>query len=246
MIEEIFQGIFFGILQGLTEFLPVSSSGHLVLAQKLANFSSPGILLETTLHAGTLLAIVFYFRETVFRLDRKLATLIIVGSVPAGVVGFLLSDGIKPLFESLTVVGAALIVTAFLNYFVDQFVTNKKTINYKDALFIGVFQAFAIIPGLSRSGSTIFAGTFNKIDRKTAASFSFLLSIPAVLGANILEFASIEGGNHSPWTMAFGFIFSFIFGYLAIEIIFKILEKKRFWIFSLYALVVGVGVLLLK
>jgi len=244
---NIISALFLGLIQGLTEFLPVSSSGHLVLAQSfLPAFSQSGVLFDVVLHAGTLTAVVVYFRKKILGLTRREIILLVIGSVPAAIVGFLASDLIESLFTSTKVVGVALLVTAAMNILTDRFRQKIKKVRVLDSVVIGSFQALAIIPGVSRSGSTIFAATARGVNRQKAAEFSFLLSVPAVLGANLLQFYKYPGelgGNMLGLTA--GFVAAFISGYLAIYLVFKALLAKNFKLFGIYALVVGLSALLL-
>lgn len=238
--------IFLGILQGLTEFLPVSSSGHLVIAQKLLkNFQQPGVLFDVILHAGTVLSVIYYFRKKLVKLDTNYLKLFIVGTIPAVIFGFIFKDFFEGLFINVKLVGFALIVTGIMNFFTDSFKAENKNISVKNSLIIGLFQAMAMVPGISRSGSTIFSGTKRGISGKTVAEFSFLLSIPAVLGANLLEIISYrDNANINFVNYSAGIIFSFISGLLAINLVFKFLKRKKFRIFSYYALALGIFTLI--
>jgi undecaprenyl-diphosphatase len=244
---NLYQSIFLGMIQGLTEFLPVSSSGHLVIAQALIpNFTQPGVLFDVVLHAGTLFSVIIFFRKKLLGLDRQYIKLLLVGTIPAVILGFLFKDFFESLFSVVKLVGVTLILTAALNYFTDKFDTPKSDISPADSLFIGIFQAFAIVPGISRSGSTIFAGTKKGIARKSAAEFSFLLSLPAVFGANLLEIVSLDSFSDvkaTPYIL--GFIAAFFSGLFAIKLVFQSLSEKKFKIFSAYCLILGLITLLL-
>lgn len=234
-----------GVLQGFTEFLPVSSSGHLVLVQSLIpGFSQPGVLFDVCLHFGTLFAVLFFFRKRLFKLSFKYILYIVVATIPAVIVGFLLKDYIHRLFSSVTVVGVALIFTGLLNYLTSKHKEEEKSLDYKKSIFVGLMQAFAIIPGISRSGSTIFAGVKSGLSSKDAAEFSFLISVPAIIGANILEIYLSWGEkiNYIPYII--GFIAAFISGILAIKLVLKLLEEKKFKIFAFYCLALGIITLL--
>jgi undecaprenyl-diphosphatase len=243
---NIFHAFILGALQGLTEFLPVSSSGHLVLAQNLIpGFRQPGILFDTVVHAGTLTAIAIFYWRKIIRIERQYIINIVVGSVPAVILGLLIQGKIELLFGSVKLVGFALLVTAFLNFLTDKKIKSvkeegSKKISANQALIIGVAQAFAIIPGISRSGATIFAGVKTDINRKLAAEFSFLLSIPAILGANTLQLASHWGGGDLAFPVyAAGFFSSVVFGLLAINAVLKLLEGVKFKYFAVYCAIVG-------
>ena len=240
---NIFQAVFLGILQGLTEFLPVSSSGHLVLAQHLIpNFSQPGVLFDVILHAGTLCSVLFYFRKSIFKLDSKYLKMIIVGTIPVGLLGFLFQFQIELLFTSAKLVGFALLITAIMNYLTNSKYC-RKIGTYKGlslAFLVGVFQFFALIPGISRSGSTIFAGTKFGFKKEEAAKFSFLLSIPAVLGANLVQITKYGFSEHLPSVSCFlGFVAAFVSGFFAIGLVFNILKQGKFKIFATYCVILG-------
>lgn len=249
---SIEQAVFLGTVQGLTEFLPVSSSGHLVIAQSFfEGFSQPGVLFDAVLHGGTILAVLWYFKKQLVRLDRRMLTLLFVGSIPAGVAGLLFKDFFESLFSNPGAVGFALLVTGTMNWLVDKRKNTTHTRQHTtkemgilDSLVVGVFQAIAIIPGISRSGSTIFAGVFRGVKKEDAATFSFLLSIPAVSGAIFLQVVKNGQGNidYLPYTV--GFITAFIVGYFAIDFLFKVIKEHNFWVFALYCWIVGLTTLL--
>jgi undecaprenyl-diphosphatase len=241
------QAIILGILQGLTEFFPVSSSGHLVVAQSIMpNFSQPGVLFDVVLHLGTLAAVLIYFRSSILKMKSGYLKLIIIGSIPAAAIGFLFQDLFEGLFAQTTVVGIALLITAFVNYLTDKAKKEKNNLNLKDALLVGFAQAAAIVPGISRSGLTIFTGTRLGVDRKKAAEFSFILSVPAILGASVLQsvkyYSQVDGGLSIYLS---GFAFAALSGYIAIYFVIKILESKRFVYFAVYCAVLGFIALLL-
>ncbi len=244
---NLISSIFLGILQGLTEFLPVSSSGHLVIAQNLIpGFTQEGVLFDVILHAGTVLAVLYYFRKTLLRLTSKYLLLLLIGTIPAGLVGVLLGSSIEKLFDGVYLVGLALLFTAVLNFLTDKAKTESKKISIKNSILIGMAQALAIIPGISRSGSTIFAGTSLGIKRKEAAQFSFLLSVPAIVGANAVQFYKYGlSGTESIILYIAGFIAAFISGVIAINFVLKFLLGGKFKLFAYYCVVLGILVLTL-
>lgn len=231
-----------GILQGLTEFLPISSSGHLVLVQSLLpGFSQPGVLFDTSLHLGTMLAVFAFLWRQILRLDRKMLGLLLLASLPAGLVGVLFQSGFEALFLAPKAVGFALIFTGAANFLVDRFPKGRKEIGIADTLLIGIAQAAAIIPGISRSGATIFAAVFRGVSRREAATFSFLLSVPAIAGA-----AGWQLLSHSPslsqinlLNYALGIGFAGAAGYLSIALVFRLLLAKNFTTFALYCFLLG-------
>ncbi len=244
---NLISSIFLGILQGLTEFLPVSSSGHLVIAQNLIpGFTQEGVLFDVILHAGTVLAVLYYFRKTLLKLTSKYLLLLLIGTIPAGLVGVLLGSSIEKLFDGVYLVGLALLFTAVLNFLTDKAKTGSKKISIKNSILIGMAQALAIIPGISRSGSTIFAGTSLGIKRKEAAQFSFLLSVPAIVGANAVQFYKYGlSGTESIILYIAGFIAAFISGVIAINFVLKLLLGGKFKLFAYYCVVLGILVLTL-
>ncbi len=246
---EPFQAVFLGILQGLTEFLPVSSSGHLVIAQSLLpGFSQPGVLFDAVLHGGTMLAVLWYFRKMILRLDKRMLMLLALGTVPAGIIGITFKDFLEGLFSDTRMVGFALLVTGGMNWFVDSkqnTVNSKQGLKAKDALFIGIAQAIAIIPGISRSGSTIFAGVMRGIKKEDAAVFSFLLSIPAVAGSMGLEALSWGGTKTVDLTSyVLGAVAAALVGYFSIGVLMRFLVEKKFRVFAIYCWIVGLTTLI--
>lgn len=243
---NIFYAAILGAVQGLTEFLPISSSGHLVIAQHLVpGFAQPGVLFDVVLHAGTLGAVLFYFRKKILSMNQKYMLLIIIGTIPAVVIGLLFQDQIEAIFSNLKLVGVALLVTGVMNYFIDKLKTNKSSFSIRDALIIGLGQALAITPGISRSGTTIFAATTRGIKRHDAAEFSFLLSIPAILGAITLQILKYHNGSINIASYTAGFIAAFVFGIISIKVLLDLLKSKKLVYFAIYCLILGSLVLII-
>jgi len=170
---DFIYAIILGIVQGLTEFLPVSSSGHLAVIGSFLDVAQPGVLFETMLHMGTALAILWFFREKILKLKINDLVLIVVGSIPAALIGLLFADQIEGLFSILKLVGIAFLFSSYLNFQTDKHNGRREEMDKLDAIFIGVMQAVAILPGVSRSGATIFAGTKMNLSKTRAAEFSF-------------------------------------------------------------------------
>lgn len=233
--------VLLGVIQGLTEFLPISSSGHLVLAQHvLPGFDQPGILFDIVLHAGTLVAVLVYFYRTIIRLKLPQIVLLAIGTIPAGLLGFLFEDLFVAMFGDVRAIGLQLIITGILCYLIDRARTTRRTIHMVDALIIGLAQAVAIVPGISRSGATIFAATARGIDRQDAANFSFLLSIPAIGGAVVLQLVKYGATPDLDITYyVVGFIVAMIFGLLSIRMLLNLLVTKNFKFFAVYCFIVG-------
>jgi len=242
------EAVALGILQGLTEFLPVSSSGHLVIGQKLIGLSQPPILFDILVHLGTLLSVVVYFKNRFLKLKAKIILLIIIGTIPAGLVGLFLNHYIERIFDSLAGVGFSLLITSIL-LFSTKFIKDKfkqfNKLNWKNALFIGCFQALAILPGVSRSGSTIVAGLSQGLSRKNAFIFSFYLAVPAILGALVLQIPDIADLDSQSLNLGLiGTLTAFIFGLLSIKILEKVVYKGKLYYFAAYCLILGLLVLL--
>lgn len=241
-----FQALFLGLIQGLTEFLPVSSSGHLVIAQQLLpNFSQPGVLFDVVLHAGTVCAVMFYYLKTLLNLSKKMILLLLIGTFPAGLLGYLFNDFFEKLFSDISVVGITLVFTAIINLLTHTARSKSNDFNIRNSLIVGLAQAVAIIPGISRSGATIMAGTRLGINAQRAADFSFLLSVPAVLGAvflQILKHGFTE--NIQPDVYLVGFFAALVSGYLAIKLVLQFLQKRKFIYFSFYTLILGLAVII--
>lgn len=271
---NIFQAIILGVIQGLTEFLPVSSSGHLVLFQHIFGLMEAELLFDISVHLGTLVAVFIFFRQDIYSMfvsivrycrqalktgsfspanddtDLKLAILIITGSVPTAVMGLLFHKIADSLFSSLLIAGSMLILTGIILFFT-QFVKNSKKdvslFSLKDSLIIGISQGLAVMPGLSRSGATIGTGLFLGLTHETAAKYSFLLSIPAILGASILSFADIEGnGTVSANAFLAGAFAACVTGYFALRFLFYIVKKGRLHYFSPYCMIIGIISLMLS
>jgi undecaprenyl-diphosphatase len=259
----VFQAIFLGVVQGLTEFLPVSSSGHLVFFQSVFGMVEPQLAFDVMLHLGTLLAVVVYFRTDIARIllgawawirgrrkgesEAKLLLWIVVASVPTGLMGVVLKDWFESLFSMPRTVGLMLLVTGLLLWLTRVVRKNEKTagrMGVWDALIIGIAQGIAIIPGISRSGSTISTGLFCGLHRELAGKFSFLLSIPAILGATLLEFRKIDTASGFGVTFI-GMAVSFIVGLLALRLLMNIVKKGRLSSFSYYCWAVGLLMILL-
>ena len=243
------QAIILAIVQGLTEFLPVSSSGHLVIFQKLFNLAEPPVLFDVLVHVGTLGAILVYFRKELVKISRKTVWLILIGTIPAAIVGLFLQSYISQIFNSLKLVGVSLLVTAVLLLLSQRFKSLNRRFNslkWQDAIFVGCFQALAILPGVSRSGATIVSGLWRRFDRQTAFQFSFYLAIPAIFGALLLQIPDLIYSPCSYLGQGFlGMVIAGLVGYGALKILEKTLLSTRFWLFGIYCLVLGIMVLLM-
>jgi len=230
-----------GIVQGLTEFLPVSSSGHLVVAQNLLGVNRPGIGFEVLLHVATLTAIFVYFWRDILKLFRRERIIkhpffyLFIASIPAGVVGVLFNEKIEGLFETVQYVKYFFLVNSLILF--TLFITKRKkekTINLKIAFLIGIAQALAIIPGISRSGSTITMALLLGVNEREAFSFSFLLSIPAILGAAFLKAGEVEALNISGYILPF--FAALLSGLFALFVLKRITINNKIQYFGFYTL----------
>jgi undecaprenyl-diphosphatase len=246
---DLIQVLILAIIQGVTEWLPISSSGHLVVVQKYFGLAPP-VIFDVMLHVGTLLVVLIAFWKDIARMlkalaqrdfaseDGKLAVFIVVGNVPTALIGFVFRDFFKSFFYNPLAVGIALLGTGFVLY-VSKYGKNGKEMSYLDAFLIGIAQGIAIIPGVSRSGITIAIGLLNKLRKETAFKFSFLLSIPAVIGAAVTESSDMFLAEIDGSTMILGVVVSMIVGYLALKLLQRLLLKERFHMFAYYCWLLG-------
>ncbi len=245
-----------GIIQGLTEFLPISSTGHLYLGRHLFGLDEAGLFLDTMLHMGTLLAVLVVYKNELLQILKnpfgKLSMLLVIGTIPAVIVGLCLSDLFDSISKTGVTIGWEFLFTGFILWVADGFKKGAKkmdSISYGDALFIGTFQAAAIFPAVSRSGLTIAAGLFRKLDRETAAYFSFLLSIPAIAGGIVMQFGEMMSGHTEAVTfssMLMATLSSAIFGYMAVVWMINFLKRKSLKVFAVYVWLLGFTVLFLQ
>ena len=262
------EAIVLGAIQGLTEFLPVSSSGHLVLFQNLFGLKEPELLFDICLHVGTLAAVVVVFYRDILAIitallqipqrmknaggllalcrvdpEIRMALLIVIGSVPTALIGLLFKEITDRLFGSTAIVGCMLIVTGSLLWLTRRIRTGGRPINQttaKDAFLIGIVQGLAILPGISRSGSTIATALFLGVDRKLAGRYSFLLSIPAIVGALVLGLDAPELHTTIPWgTIIAGSMVSAVVGWLALVILLRVVDRGQLHRFAPYCWLVG-------
>ena len=304
------EAVLLGIVQGVTEFLPISSDGHLAVIPYLAGMRLPGLALTVALHVGTFLAIIAYFHQEVWlitkgllhigkgpdeRLYRRLGIYVLLGSIPTGVVGVLFRDAFSDLFESPLAAAAFLLVTAAFLW-VGEFVRDRrvrraaavpvgsahqpqriwngnwigtgtpvgdaeaistpigeevtdpsgrtlKTLTLRDALLVGLFQPLALLPGVSRSGTTIVAGLASGLTREAATRFSFLLTLPALAGAFILELPALaEPGPYSGMHIALGVATAFVAGYIAVRFLVRLVARDRLTGFARYCVFLAIVV----
>src|SRR4030067_357026 len=238
-----FSAVLLGLIQGLTEFLPVSSSGHLALFQSLLNFSEPPVLYDVLLHGATLLAVVYYFRAQLLVLKFKTLWLVALATVPAVLAGLLLGPLFTFLMSSLLLLGLGFLFTGWLNLWADRLPsgqTSMTQINPRQAWFIGFFQAVAILPAISRSGATIYAGLKVGLTRKTAVAFAFIISIPAIIGANLYQLYVSASLPPLPWLpVTLGLVTAFFTAIFSLRLLEKLVLHGRLHYFAWYCFALG-------
>lgn len=242
------------VIQGLTEWLPVSSSGHLVISQKVLGLNLP-LIYSVMLHVGTLIVVLTVFRKDILEIikalvkrdfeteEGKLALFIAVGSVPIAIIGFVFYDFFESLFSNLLAVGLALLITGWVLFFSEKRIGNRK-IGILDSLLIGLAQGVTIIPGISRSGVTVATGLLRRVDKAIAFKYSFLLSVPAVLGATVMESRELVVGNVDMVPLFLGAIISMIVGYVSLKLLQKIVMNEKIHLFAYYCWTVGLAIIL--
>lgn len=282
---SVFQAIILGIIQGLTEFLPISSSGHLILAPWLFGWEEPGLGFDAALHLGTLVAVFAFFRDDIARMlralplavrrpmavvrgadpgdeprfaDAQLGFYLILGSIPGGLAGLAVQGGVDDFFHdasdkgrAIAVIALLLAVFAVVLFIAERTATHRRTLKdvcIIDAVVIGIAQAIALIPGVSRSGITLTAGLFRGIARADAARFSFLLGLPLVLAAGLKGFLDLlqgDAGDVAVSTMMIGILASGLSGFAAIWGLLRFLQRSSTTVFVVYRIVAVVAILLI-
>lgn len=244
------QALFLGIVQGLTEFLPVSSSGHLVLFQSFLDISTPPLFFDVLVHVGTLLAVLIYFRHQLISFTKTHLPQLIIATVPAIIVGLAIYTTSLEIFTNLYITSLSFLLTSVLLFLTTRVKTTtpvKTTASNSSikvtpikALFIGIFQAIAILPGVSRSGSTISAGIFSGLSKNTAFTFSFILSIPAILGALVLNLTDISNLDVTlTLPSLIGFSAALISGLVSLCLLNYVLNRKNLLPFAIYTYLLG-------
>lgn len=258
----VFQALVLGILQGLGEFLPISSSAHLALAPWLLGWPDPGLAFDVALHFGTLIAVLWYFRQEWVRLiaaawsivsERRVVTeeqrrviYLIIATIPGAIAGLLLEDYAETVFRDPRLVASALMVMGVILWLVDAKAPQERPIGamtWKDALLIGIGQMFAIIPGVSRSGSTMTTARALRMTRESAAVFSFLMSMPIIAAACTLKLPDAIREHGLSTSFVVGIVSSGISGWLAISVLLRFVTRHSFGVFAVYRLILGAGVL---
>ncbi len=265
---DIEQTIFLGIIQGLTEFLPISSSGHLVISQHLIGLKNPELLLDISLHGGTLLAVLIFFwadikmmiyesiglvgnlfqkQNPISKIQQSphaaLIVWIITGTIPTALIGILFSSFVQKMFGAPFFVGFMLIVTGVIlgaSRLIPDHFTKKSHVGLMVSIAVGIAQGAAIIPGISRSGATIVCGLFCGLNRELAGRFSFLLSIPAIIGATIVKFDMTKITEIGFMPFFAGIFISFLVGLIALKITMNMVRRGNLYYFSPYCLLAGI------
>ena len=265
---NIFQAIILGVIQGITEFFPISSSGHLMIFQALFGMKEPMLAFDIFLHFGTLVAIAIFFHKDIINLfaDRPLSTdagrptrstggrsamvYLIIATIPTAIIGFLFKDAVENLFGMPKAVGAMLVVTGAWLFFASarsKKVKEPSKLNFLNSFIIGIAQGIAVVPGISRSGATIGAGLATGLEREVAFKFSFLLAIPAVAGACILKAHKITTvlANGESFIFLAGAVAAALTGLIAMRILLGLVKKNKLSFFGIYCILAGILVIIL-
>jgi len=263
------QAIILGIIQGVTEFLPISSTAHLILAPWIFGWDDPGLAFDVVLHLGTLTGIIAFFRRDFYSMvmgmfstrtagnaiagiEGRLGWYIIIGTIPAGLAGLFLKDQIETVLRSPRIIAVSLIVFGLILLWAEAVGRKKRRmdhLNIIDAIVIGCAQAVALIPGVSRSGITITAGLFRNLERAAAARFAFLLSTPVIMAGGLLSAVDVykEGLPQDMfWPFVAGFAASAVSGFIAIKYLLLFLSKRKVNVFVYYRIVVGILILFMR
>lgn len=265
-MKEILIYIFLGIVQGLTEPLPISSSGHVFVLKKLLGITTTDLNFEIIVNFGSLLAILIIYKDYLIKLiknffkyfkvkndktrkDFKYCMLIVLGSIPVGLIGVLFKDSIESKLNNMSIIGIAFLVTSLFLLLVSNIKgkRNESDMNVMDSLIVGTSQVIALIPGISRSGSTLIGGLFRKLDRETALRYSFMLYIPVSVGTTILGLKDLlEMNNIHDLVLPYGlgFIASMVVSYFTLRWFIKVVKKGNLKYFSLYTLLLGLLILI--
>ena len=258
---SLIETLILAIIQGVTEWLPISSSGHLVVVQEYLLQEQPPLIFDVALHIGTLcVVLVVFWKEVVgilkalVRLDfetdeGRLALFVAVGSVPTALVGYFFHDIFESFFSNVLIVGGALVLNGVFLFFSERRGDGKR-LGYLDSFLIGIAQSVAIVPGVSRSGLTIATGLLRGVEKKTAFTYSFLLSVPAVIGAAALESVRLCAsdelvlGGVDMTTILFDVVVSMIIGYASLKLLWKIVRREKFHLFAYYCWLAGTVIIL--
>lgn len=242
------EAVVLSIIQGITEWFPVSSSGHLAIVQHFFGFQN--LSYDIFLHFASIFAILFLFKRDILKImsfnkeSLNYIILLIIAIIPAGIAGFYFSDYIEKLFSNMVYLGIFFIFSGIIIYSTKFTNENKSDINRKDAFFIGIMQAIAIMPGISRSGMTISAGLFRGLSKRTAIKFSFIMSIPLILGASILKSREFLISDINLNILFISFVITFLVSLFTIKILMKIITSDKFYLFGIYNILLGIIILI--
>ena len=252
MLKDIIEIVVLSLIQGVSEFLPISSSAHLIIVSSLYEFKSSSLLIDVSLHLGSLLAIIFFFRKELFNIrnNHKLLLLIIIGSIPLVIVGYFLhSTGFIYLLRDMKIIAWTTLVFGILLYFADQNRFDKKMssdLNFKTIFYIGLFQTLALIPGVSRAGITITIARLLQFNRYDSSKISFLLAIPALGGASFLSLKDILDQSFDfNYFILLSITLSFLFSYFTVKFFLKYISKFSLNIFIIYRILIALFLLIL-
>ena len=250
-MDDLFKIVILALVQGITEFLPISSSGHLSILKTFLDINNDGALIEVVLHAGTLMSILLFYRKRLSKIFRRILnkdeeslhffSCVIVAIIPIGIIGFIFGDSIEYLFNNTKLVCLFLIITGIFLIFSNFWRSKTSSFNTRKSFLIGLAQMFAILPGMSRSGLTIGMGNIIGIDARKSAEFSFIIAIPVLTGVIVKYFLNLEWDSISISInyLFLGLIISFITGLLSLRWLISLLEKGKFWYFGLYCIFIG-------
>ena len=259
---DYLQSLVLGIVQGIAEWLPISSSGHLVIAQEMLGLDADeNLLFDLVVHLGSIAAVCIYFRKELVDIIRAVATpkarrgakeeslrtlglLLLVATIPAALVGVAVSDWIDSIF-TLWLVGVALVVNACMLFAADRLSSRgtKRVAGLLDSIVVGLFQVVSIIPGISRSGWTISGGIFRGLEKETAATFAFLLSVPILVGAFLFGFVTLDSYDLEAGPALLGFAAALLSGLASIGVLLRAVRAGRFWVFGVYCVIIGFAVI---
>jgi len=248
MFSNIIEIIILSIVQGISEFLPISSSAHLNIVEIIFQFNSNSLMVDVSLHLGSLLAIIFYFRKELLDLknNQKLLSLLIIGSIPIVITGYIISTtGLINLLENnLKIIAWTTLIFGIVLYIADKSKFDKKMssdLNFKTILYIGLFQILSLIPGVSRAGITITAARIFKFNRFDSSKISFLLAIPAITGASVLQLKNaLEENFEINYLILISIILSFLFSYFTVKYFLEYINKFSLNVFVIYRIIISI------
>ena len=246
MFQNIIEVLILSAIQGISEFLPISSSAHLILVSTLYEFKSSSLLIDISLHLGSLIAIIYFFRDELFdaRKNKRLLSLIILGSIPLVIVGYLLyNTGLIYQLRNIEIIAWTTLIFAIILYISDKSRFDKKistNLNFQSIIFIGIFQILSLIPGVSRAGITITAARILKFNRVDSSKISFLLSIPALVGASALSLKDVFGQSiEFNYLIIIAIISSFVFSFLTVKFFLIYINKFSMNVFVIYRIIIA-------